>query len=69
MIFEQGQLYRNKHMRDIDMYVVKVLELDDVGSHIRIRYITRTSGALVGDYDNVTVLTDLYNNWSKISGD
>lgn len=67
MQFEKGHLYRNKHMLDLDMYVIYVIKSHDGGSDLLVRYITKKTGALVGDNEHVTVLNDQYKNWSKIS--
>lgn len=57
----KGRLYRNKHMRDVDMYIFGVLSI----TKFKVFWIHRDCGRIM-ESDIVTVKPDQIKDWKLI---
>ena len=67
MVFEQGKMYRNDRMLDVDMYILSVKEVRPTHNKLQVLYYARRNHNLqIGDSDEVIVLSEFYPFWYKL---
>lgn len=69
-MFKEGQFYRHENTLDIDLYVVKVLDEDDAGTKIRVKFYNRHYNIFQPDIvttEDVVVKPEQYINWRQVA--